>query len=86
MSVASGSGSVAKSSQRQELHVQKHVNYIKSLDTVRDSGYHSTSLHGGEGGLTTSIEEGRPGILAHRAPPTEWGVLGLDCIASARPS
>ena len=48
MSLASGPGRAAKSVQHQELPVQKHVEYIKNLDTVRDSGYHE-SCRGGEG-------------------------------------
>lgn len=50
MTLASGSSRAPKSPQPQDLYVQKHVDYIKNLDTVRDSGYHDSSLHGGEGG------------------------------------
>ena len=48
MTLASGPSRTPTGPQPGDLYVQKHVNYIKNLDSVRDSGYHNSSR--GEGG------------------------------------
>lgn len=40
MALVSGPGRAAGSSSDQQLHVQKHVDYVKNLDTVRGSFIH----------------------------------------------
>lgn len=39
MALVSGPGRAAGSPSDQQLHVQKHVDYVRNLDTVRDSFY-----------------------------------------------
>ena len=47
MTLVSGPGRAAGSRLDDELHVQKHVAYVKNLDTVRDSC--AFSLHNTRG-------------------------------------
>lgn len=44
MALVSGPGRASGSQAEDQLHVLKHVNYVKNLDTVRDSDYLSSLL------------------------------------------
>lgn len=60
-----------------ELHVGQHVDYIKSLDTVRRPvvvGKHSAEIRSATG---------RNRLLADRAFATKWYLLGSDSHSSA---
>lgn len=51
MSLVSGPGRAAGTESSLNLSVERHVDYIKNLDSVRHSYYnHGSSLHDGEDG------------------------------------
>ena len=85
MALVSGPGrggglSTGSTSQEIELAIEKHVEYILKLDTVR------ARVSDGSAYLMTLTEERRARLLADGAPTTQRGVLGADCPASSWPS
>ena len=62
------------------LHVEKHVRYIQSLDTV------CPQVPPGRARMAHPlIAQRRAGVLADRTPASQWALLGSDGVAFTWP-